>query len=215
VDHNEEHWVNPQFLNKYACDLTFDINTANEHLVLSECRRKVSYMQEKQTYPDHPDRFEYSGQVLCREALTGRCYWEVESSAIRIMGVAYKTVKRKGWDSQMDLSDETWLLQKYSSSGFSFQHRHHNVFVPVPFIDVQAFLSQPRRLGLFLDWPAGILCFYWLFGDTRTLLHTFHSTFTEPVYPAFAIIHGSTLSIVEKLEMDHVSVSGCSLELEQ
>ncbi|KAM4750919.1 uncharacterized protein FYW61_005915 [Anableps anableps] len=190
---------------KDACDLTFDINTANEHLILSECGRAVRLVQEKQTYPDHPDRFEYSGQVLCREALTGRHYWEVEWTSVINMGVAFKEVKRKGWDSQMDWSDKTWMLKNDSSRGFSFCHGHQQVFVQVPYIDVQAFLARPRRIGLFLDWPAGILCFYWLSGDTRTLLHTFHSTFTEPVYPAFAVLAGSlTLSTVEKLETDHV-----------
>ncbi|XP_042071863.1 NACHT, LRR and PYD domains-containing protein 12-like [Haplochromis burtoni] len=62
VDHDEEHWVDPQLLNKYACDLTFDPNTVNENLVLSECDRKVSSTEEKQSYPDHPERFD---QVRC------------------------------------------------------------------------------------------------------------------------------------------------------
>ncbi|XP_015254868.1 PREDICTED: NACHT, LRR and PYD domains-containing protein 1-like [Cyprinodon variegatus] len=66
-------------------------------------------------------------------------------------------------------------------------------------------MARPMRLGIFLDSTAGILCFYWLSDDTRTLLHTFHSTFTEPVYPVLSILGGSlTLPAVEKLEMDHV-----------
>uniref|UniRef100_A0A3Q2E0H5 B30.2/SPRY domain-containing protein n=1 Tax=Cyprinodon variegatus TaxID=28743 RepID=A0A3Q2E0H5_CYPVA len=187
MDQNEEHWVIPQLLNK-ACNLTFDINTANEHLILSECGRQVTLTTEKQTYPDHPDRFERRGQVLCREALSGRCYWEVEWTACGVnIGVAFKNVKRKGWDAEILRSDETWLFYDYSSWGFSFQHRHQAVFLPLPFIDVKAFLARPRRLGIFLDSTAGILCFYWLSDDTRTLFHTFHSTFTEPVYPVFSI----------------------------
>ncbi|XP_038126977.1 uncharacterized protein LOC119773864 isoform X2 [Cyprinodon tularosa] len=206
LDQNEEHWVRPQLLNKYACNLTFDINTANEHLILSECGRQVTLTEEKQTYPDHPDRFECRGQVLCREALSGRCYWEVEWTACGVnVGVAFKNVKRKGWDAEILRSDETWLFYNYSSRGFSFQHRHQAVFLPLPFIDVKAFLARPMRLGIFLDSTAGILCFYWLSDDTRTLLHTFHSTFTEPVYPVFSTLGGSlTLPAVEKLEMDHV-----------
>ncbi|XP_007543926.2 NACHT, LRR and PYD domains-containing protein 12-like [Poecilia formosa] len=205
VDHNEEHWVNPQLLNKYACDLTFDINTANEYLILSECNRTVSRMEEKQKYPDHPERFEYEGQVMCREALTGRHYWEMEWTAVINMGVAFKEVKRKGWDSQLDWSDKTWMLLNDSSNGFTFSHGLQRVFIPIPYIDVKAFLARTRRVGLFLDWPAGTLCFYWVSDDTRTLLHTFHSTFTEPVYPSFDVLAGSlTLLTVEKLETDHV-----------
>ncbi|XP_008420138.1 NACHT, LRR and PYD domains-containing protein 12-like isoform X2 [Poecilia reticulata] len=207
VDQNEEHWVNPQLLNKYACDLTFDINTANEYLILSECDRTVSLMEEKQKYPDHPERFEYEGQVMCREALTGRHYWEVEGTSVKNMGVAFQEVKRTGCDFQMDWSDKTWMLHNYLLHGFTFRHGHQSVYVPITFMDEQAFLArpQPMRVGMFLDWPAGILCFYWVSGDTRTLLHTFHSTFTEPVYPAFTVQAFSlTLLTVEKLETDHV-----------
>eukprot|EP00064_Thunnus_orientalis_P020147 superscaffoldBa00005392_g20279 len=68
VEHDEEHWVNPQHLNKYACDLTYDPNTVNEHLLLSECNREVKFTEEKQPYPDHPERFdeERQGEVMYR-----------------------------------------------------------------------------------------------------------------------------------------------------
>ncbi|CAL8365928.1 unnamed protein product [Arctogadus glacialis] len=61
-----------------ACDLTLDPNTAHRRLSLSEDNRKVTLVGEDQSYPDHPDRFDSWPQVLGREALTGRCYWEVE-----------------------------------------------------------------------------------------------------------------------------------------
>lgn len=192
-----------------ACDLTFDTNTANEYLILSEGNRTASLMEEKQKYPDHPERFKYEGQVMCREALTGRHYWEVEGTSVKNMGVAFQEVRRKGCDFQMDWSDKTWMLHNYLLHGFTFRHGHQEVYVPITFIDEQEFVARPRpmRVGLFLDWPAGILCFYWLSGDTRTLLHTFHSTFTEPVYPAFTVQAFSlTLLAVEKLEPDQVSV---------
>ncbi|CAL8284524.1 unnamed protein product [Gadus morhua 'NCC'] len=63
-------------LKKYACDLTLDPNTAYRRLSLSEDNRKVTLVEEDQSYPDHPDRFDSVAQVLGREALTGRCYWE-------------------------------------------------------------------------------------------------------------------------------------------
>ncbi|CAL8239243.1 unnamed protein product [Gadus morhua 'NCC'] len=61
-----------------ACELTLDPNTAHRDLSLSEDNRKVTWVDEDQSYPDHPDRFDSYPQVLGREALTGRCYWEVE-----------------------------------------------------------------------------------------------------------------------------------------
>ncbi|CAL8386173.1 unnamed protein product [Boreogadus saida] len=60
-----------------ARDLTLDPNTAYRYLSLSEDNRKVKGIGiEDQSYPDHPERFDFWRQVLGREALTGRCYWE-------------------------------------------------------------------------------------------------------------------------------------------
>ncbi|KAL0984423.1 hypothetical protein UPYG_G00141270 [Umbra pygmaea] len=63
----------------YACQLTFDPNTAHRHLCLSEENRKVTRCDKAQSYPDHPDRFTSYEQVLCREGLSGVCYWESRS----------------------------------------------------------------------------------------------------------------------------------------
>ncbi|XP_072240164.1 NACHT, LRR and PYD domains-containing protein 3-like [Leuresthes tenuis] len=203
VEQNEEHWVNPQLLNKYACDLTFDRDSVNNYLVLSECSREVSHSTEEQPYPAHPDRFDQSHQVLCREALTARCYWEVEWTGLVRIAVAYKSLKRKGWDSEIGSSDDSWGFDNFSSDGYCFQHGNLRTFVPVPFIDVKAFLSRPKRVGLFVDWQAGVLCFYSLAADRKTLIYAVRSTFTEPLYPAFLVGCGSlTLSTVAKLNMD-------------
>ncbi|KAL0151159.1 hypothetical protein M9458_053672, partial [Cirrhinus mrigala] len=80
-----------------ACDLTLDTNTANEYLILSDENRKVTRVDEQQSYPDHPDRFDWYCEVLSVESLTGRCYWETEWSGdyVRI-SVSYKEIKRKG-----------------------------------------------------------------------------------------------------------------------
>ncbi|CAL8292968.1 unnamed protein product [Arctogadus glacialis] len=53
-----------------ACELTLDPNTAHRDLSLSEDNRKVTVVGEDQSYPDHPERFDYWAQVLGREALT-------------------------------------------------------------------------------------------------------------------------------------------------
>ncbi|XP_030608539.1 protein NLRC3-like [Archocentrus centrarchus] len=70
-------WLRPG-LRKYSCRLTIDTNTVNRNLKLSDNNRKVTHLEEVQSYPDHPDRFNDWLQLLCRNGLTGRCYWEVE-----------------------------------------------------------------------------------------------------------------------------------------
>ncbi|CAL8239534.1 unnamed protein product, partial [Gadus morhua 'NCC'] len=71
-------WRLKPALKKYACELTLDPNTAQRRLSLSEDSRKVTRVEEDQSYPDHPERFDDYPQVLSREGLPGRCYWEVE-----------------------------------------------------------------------------------------------------------------------------------------
>ncbi|XP_041641957.1 NACHT, LRR and PYD domains-containing protein 12-like [Cheilinus undulatus] len=209
VDHDEELWVNLQLLNKYACNLTLDSNTVHENLLLSDCKKKVDFTEEKQPHPDHPDRFDIITQVLCEEGLTGRCYWEVEWEGFLHVGVAYKSIERKGHMNPDILSSgKAWSCALMSSDGYSFFHGQRQWFIPVPFIDVKAFLARRRRFGLFLDWPAGTLSFYSLSGDKKTHLHTFNATFTEPLYPAFTVVVGSlTISSTGMPAMDNAKSS--------
>ncbi|KAL6471888.1 hypothetical protein MHYP_G00205380, partial [Metynnis hypsauchen] len=77
VDHRGKIRIKPG-PQKYAVNLTLDPNTVNRRLSLSERNRKVKWVREDQSYPDHPDRFYFWPQVLSVESLTGRCYWEVQ-----------------------------------------------------------------------------------------------------------------------------------------
>ncbi|KTG35449.1 hypothetical protein cypCar_00039853 [Cyprinus carpio] len=94
LDHGGPLRIKPG-LRKYACDLSLDPNTANTQLILSEENRKITYVEDHQPYPDHPERFADIPQVLCRESLTGRCYWEVEWGTWARIAVTYKGISRK------------------------------------------------------------------------------------------------------------------------
>ncbi|XP_045068631.1 NLR family CARD domain-containing protein 3-like, partial [Coregonus clupeaformis] len=160
------------------CKLTLDPNTVNRFLSLSEENRKVTCRTEEQPYPDHPERFEVYRQVLCREGLTGRCYWEVEWSGSGAgIGVTYKGISRRGGgdDCVIGYNDKSWSLF-CSDNSYSARHNNKSTTIDVP-------SSSPHRVGVYLDWPAGTLSFYRVSSDTLTHLNTFHSTFTEPLYP--------------------------------
>ncbi|CAL8277375.1 unnamed protein product [Gadus morhua 'NCC'] len=108
-------WRLKPALKKYACDLTLDPNTAHRRLSLSEDNRKVTLVGEDQSYPDHPDRFDSWSQVLGREALTGRCYWEVEWEGWVDIGVTYRGITRRGGggDSRLGGNNKSWSLYCY------------------------------------------------------------------------------------------------------
>ncbi|XP_045567867.1 stonustoxin subunit beta-like, partial [Salmo salar] len=159
-----------------------DLNTVNRRLSLSAENRKVTCMREKQLYPDHPERFEDCRQVLCREGLTGRCYWEVEwSGRGAVIGVTYKGISRRGRveDCVIGWNDKSWSLF-CSDNNYSACHNNNPTTIDVP-------SSSFHRVGVYLDWPAGTLSFYRASSDTLTHLITFTSTFTEPLYPGFRV----------------------------
>uniref|UniRef100_A0A674B497 Tripartite motif-containing protein 16-like n=1 Tax=Salmo trutta TaxID=8032 RepID=A0A674B497_SALTR len=156
---------------QYSCQLTLDPNTAHTHLSLSEGNRKVTYTGQVQPYPDHPDRFTNWCQVLCREGLSGRSYWEVEWSGNIDTAVSYKDISRtkRGGDNY-----KSWSLLCYSG-GYCFKHNNVGTKVSGP---------QSSRVGVYLDHKAGTLSFYSV-SDTMTLLHRVQTTFTQPLYPGF------------------------------
>nr|XP_046194368.1 NLR family CARD domain-containing protein 3-like isoform X3 [Oncorhynchus gorbuscha] len=189
VEHGGENRMKPG-LRKYVCDLTLDPNTVDRLLSLSEENRKVTCRREEQPYPDHPERFEYCGQVLCREGLTGCCYWEVEwTGGGAVIGVAYKGISRRGGvnDCCLGYNDKSWSLLCYDNSYIAC----HNSNLTT--IDLHP--SSSHRVGVYLDWPAGTLSFYRASSDTLTHLITFTSTFTEPLYPGFRLCYDSSVSL--------------------
>ncbi|KAM4605819.1 protein NLRC3-like [Polymixia lowei] len=189
VDHGGE-WRLKSGLRKYACELTLDPNTVNRNLSLSERNRKVTVVEEKQSYPDHPERFDLYKQVLCRESLTGRCYWEVERRGGVDIGVTYRGIEREGYgdDCLIGGNNKSWSLICDDSYSACYNNGETNISL-CP--------SGCNRVGLYLDWSAGSLSFYRVSSDTLTHIHTFHSTFTEPLYPAFGFGSGSSVSLCQ------------------
>ncbi|XP_042370925.1 tripartite motif-containing protein 16-like protein, partial [Plectropomus leopardus] len=157
---------------KYSREITLDPNTAHTQLLLSEGNRKSTAMKKQQSYSRHPDRFTGCHQVLSRESLTGRCYWEVEWRGGVCVAVAYKNISRdRGSECVFGFNDKSWALQCKTNS---YKFWYNNVHTPV---------SGPRssRVGVYLDHSAGILSFYSV-SETMTLLHRVQTTFTQPLY---------------------------------
>ncbi|XP_070999215.1 NACHT, LRR and PYD domains-containing protein 5-like [Oncorhynchus clarkii lewisi] len=189
---------------KYACYLTLDPNTAHPNLRLSEGNRKLKRVVEDQHYEDHPERFDFHPQVLCREGLSGgRYYWEVERDGDgAFIGVVYKGMKRKGGkiDRRIGHNKESWCLVCYDSA-YNF---YHNGVIRYSRPDT---CPVSKRVGVYLDWPAGTLSFYSVSSSgTVTHFYTEHTTFTEPLYPGF-IMYSSSLTLCpiddQHIQRDH------------
>ncbi|CAL8290386.1 unnamed protein product [Lota lota] len=185
-------WRLKPALKKYVCELTLDPNTAHRELSLSEDNREVTWVREDQSYPDHPERFDYWPQVLCREGLTGRCYWEVNWEGCVFIGVAYRGITRRGGghDGWLGMNNKSWSLVCHDY-GYSARYNGSRTVIHLP-------PAGSNRVGVYLDRPAGTLSFYRVSpdvggsSDTLTHIHTFQSTFTqEDLLPGFRLWGGS------------------------
>ncbi|KAK0138323.1 Stonustoxin subunit beta [Merluccius polli] len=154
-------------------------------------------VKEDQSRPDHPERFDHQDQVLCREGLTGRCYWEVERSGGVEIGVTYRGITRRGWgdDSRLGGNNKSWRLH-CNDKGYTawYNSSYTSIRLPPP---------VSTRVGVYVDRPAGSLSFYRVSpgvggsSDTLTHIHTFWTTFTqEDLLPGFGFYgSGSSASL--------------------
>uniref|UniRef100_A0A8C2GT30 NACHT, LRR and PYD domains-containing protein 12-like n=1 Tax=Cyprinus carpio TaxID=7962 RepID=A0A8C2GT30_CYPCA len=191
VDHGGEKMMRagPR---KYACDITLDPNTAHTRLILSDENKKITCVEDHQPYPDHPERFDEAPQVLSVESLTGRCYWETEwSGNDAVISVSYKGINRKGVSGcWFGYNDKSWSLI-CTDNIFTVHHNNNDT-------DIPAIYSSCKRAGVYVDVSAGSLSFYSV-SDAHTLthIHTFNTTFTEPLCAGFMIDDDSSVSLCD------------------
>ncbi len=173
--------------------LSLDPNTAHRNLQLTEQNQAVACCIEPQSYPEHTDRFEWWAQVLSKEGLTGRCYWEVVWSGQYgvDLAVSYKDINRTGQgdDSGFGYNRHSWSLD-CSMFRYALVHNNEETEISVP-------LSH--RIGVYLDHRAGQLSFYSV-SDTMILLHKVQTRFTQPLYPGFGLFQDSTAKFCEPQE---------------
>ncbi|KAF7213299.1 transcript variant X2 [Nothobranchius furzeri] len=188
-------WLTPG-LRKYSCQLTIDTNTVNRHLKLSNNNRKVTHVDQLQPYPDHPDRFEgYCPQLMCRDTVTGRCFWEVEWEGEVDVSVSYRRIQRTGERAicEFGRNMDSWCL---SCSG----RGHYTAWYNEKGVSIRSSTSISNRVAVYVDCLAGTLSFYRVISDSLIHLYTFSTTFSEPLYAGFSLGFwnrtGSTVCLV-------------------
>ncbi|XP_054895221.1 tripartite motif-containing protein 16-like [Poeciliopsis prolifica] len=158
---------------RYSQEITLDPNTAHMNLLLSEGNRKVTLMIQSQFYPDHPERLSVKFQILSKQSLSQRCYWEVQwggqAGRGSYVAVAYKDVYKK--NSVFGQNDKSWSLFCCPNN---HQFWYNSIRTAIPG-------SEFSRVGVYLDQPAGALSFYNV-SETMTLIHRVQTSFTQPLY---------------------------------
>ncbi|XP_041834310.1 NLR family CARD domain-containing protein 3-like [Melanotaenia boesemani] len=180
-----ERWLRPG-LRKYSCEHTIDTNTVNRKLKLSDNNRTVTHVEELQSYPDHPDRFDWCRQLLCGNVLTGRCYWEVERSGRVHISVSYRGISRKGDSDACEFGYNQMSWSLFCSDGI-YSVYHNNIGTSVRLQSSSSSSSVSNRVAVYVDCPAGSLSFYRVSSGSLIHIYTFNTTFTEPLYAGFGV----------------------------
>ncbi|XP_074052873.1 tripartite motif-containing protein 14 [Macrotis lagotis] len=172
---------------KYARIPTLEPDTMHPRLRLSDDRLTVTCVLIGKIQLCNPQRFDKLWQVLSRDSFfSGSHYWEVDLLKSGIgwwIGVAYSSIERKGNSdaSRLGFNRESWCLKRYDLEYWAF-HNGERTRIRLDY--------DPERIGIFLDYEAGILSFYDI-THGMTHLHTFCSKFIEPLYPALRLWEGS------------------------
>ncbi|KAM5158160.1 LOW QUALITY PROTEIN: E3 ubiquitin/ISG15 ligase TRIM25-like [Mantella aurantiaca] len=172
------------FLNiQEAADILLDVNTATNNLQISDDMKTASRSYIYQNRPETPERFLLCFQVLSSQSFSsGRHYWDVDVSKSEDcrVGMCYPSIERRGYQSLIGGNNKSWCLCSYNKICFL---QHDNKL-----IDISSNIPS-NRVRISLDYEAGKLSFYDLCDRIRHL-HTFTTTFTEPLHAALRVLEG-------------------------
>ncbi|XP_052032410.1 tripartite motif-containing protein 14 [Apodemus sylvaticus] len=172
---------------KYARTPTLDPDTMHARLRLSSDGLTVRCALLGRLGPRPAPRFDALRQVLGRDGFAaGRHYWEVDVQEAGVgwwVGAAYPSLRRRGASAaaRLGCNRESWCVKRYDLEYWAFHDCQRSRL---------RLHRDPHRLGIFLDYEAGVLAFYDVAGG-MSHLHTFYATFQEPLYPALRLWEGA------------------------
>lgn len=158
-----------------------DTNANNRFLALSEDTNKLSWKLQG-CDEDHADRLSHWPQVFCGTGLSNRCYWEVEWGGAVYISVAYVGMSRRGRfaDSWFGRNKESWSLRCADGENYYVYHANKKTSIASPD-------RTSNCVGVYLDYPAGTLSFFCVSGDKELHLHTFRTSFSQPLCAGFGL----------------------------
>ncbi|XP_067830234.1 E3 ubiquitin-protein ligase TRIM39-like [Heptranchias perlo] len=176
-----------------------DPKTANSHLILSRDGTEVRVGDKQDDIPDNPERFSRWLSVLGSEGFTsGKHCWEVEvgESTVWQVGVAKSSVPRKRGFAPFHWQESRKFFTPEPQAGvwaLALQDGDYTVLTSPP-IELRL-KGRLRKLGVYLDYPAGQVSFY--NAEDVAHLYTFTDKFTEEIFPYFYIAHkGDSLKLI-------------------
>ncbi|XP_036402879.1 zinc-binding protein A33-like [Megalops cyprinoides] len=168
-------WEKMQGMVQYS-PATLDPNTAAPWLSLSDDLTSVRNTEDKQYFPDNPERFDSCLSVLGSEGfISGKHSWEVEvgNKPAWTIGVVKKSINRKG-QIKCDPVNGFWVITL----------RNGDVYKAAGQMNPLSLKRKPQRIRMQLDYDRGEVSFY--DHSDMSLIYTFKDTFTERLFPFFS-----------------------------
>ncbi|KAM5192545.1 uncharacterized protein ACMZJ9_009099 [Mantella aurantiaca] len=165
-------------------DILLDVSTAGNNLHISDDRKTVSSSYDEQNRPETEKRFQSCPQVIsCESFSSGRHYWEVDVGGSKdwTVGMCYPSIDRRGDQSQIGCNKKSWGLEWWGVNHYTVRHDEEETRLSDK--------VSSNRVRIDLDYEVGRISFYDLCDPIR-LLHTFTTTFTEPLHAGIYVGDG-------------------------
>ncbi|KAM9119108.1 E3 ubiquitin-protein ligase TRIM39-like [Pangshura tecta] len=159
-------------------NVTLDPDTAHPELIVSEDRKSVRRGDTGQALPNNPERFDSNLCVLgCEGFTSGRHCWEVEAMGLCAVGVARKSVNRKG-NINFSPKDGVWAVE-WSGEQWCW--------APTSSVTSLFLIKAPSRIRVYLDYERGKVAF--IDADKGDTIFTFPTTFFagKRIFPFFRV----------------------------
>uniref|UniRef100_A0A096LRW8 E3 ubiquitin-protein ligase TRIM11-like n=1 Tax=Poecilia formosa TaxID=48698 RepID=A0A096LRW8_POEFO len=190
----------PQRAQASLCSLTsplsLDTNSAHPLLSISDDLRSVTRVKSRLPCAAHPERFDHWPQVLTVQTFSsGTHYWELEAEGFWDVAVCYRSIGRKGKEGNAFGNNKvSWSLTQQHDKKLSAWHNRRKTRLTYQMVG--------NRVAVAVDYSSGTITFSEV-GPSNTLihLHTFSTSFTQPVCLGFGLYKAelkSRISVVKK-----------------
>ncbi|XP_061791717.1 E3 ubiquitin-protein ligase TRIM11 [Nerophis lumbriciformis] len=162
--------------------LTLDATTAHPLLSVSDDLQLITRLPSRQPHADHPERFDHWPQVLTVQSFSaGTHYWEMEAEGFWDVAVCYKSIGRKGKEGNaFGNNTVSWSLTQQHDRKLAAWHNRKKTRL--------AHKMTGNRVAVAVDYSSGTITFSEV-GPLSNLthVHTFWTTFTQPVSLGFGL----------------------------
>ncbi|KAF3698968.1 E3 ubiquitin-protein ligase TRIM11 [Channa argus] len=175
--------------------LTLDTNTAHPLLSISDDLRSAMRVKNRLPCASHPERFDHWPQVLTVQTFSsGTHYWELEAEGFWDIGICYRSIGRKGKEGNAFGNNKvSWSVTQQRDRKLAAWHNRRKIRLTYQMIG--------NRVAIAMDYGAGTITFSEV-GPSNNLvhLHTFSTTFSQPVCLGFGLYKAelnSRISIIK------------------